>query len=437
MIAPPSGVRFPLPIMVDTTRFVSPVQHRFSRPNSELKVLLLENIHDTAIAALRDAGFERIACHAKSLPDDVLREQLQDTHFIGIRSRTQLTAELLRSAPELRGVGCFCIGTNQVDLEAAQERGIPVFNAPFSNTRSVAELVIAEAILLLRDLPRKNAEAHRGRWRKSAAGSFEVRGKHLGIIGYGHIGTQVGLLAESLGMRVFFHDIETKLALGNATPVRSLNALLEQVDVVTLHVPEAPDTVDMIGAEQLVRMRPGSILINASRGTVVDISALAEVLASGRLRGAAIDVFPQEPSSNEETFESPLREFDNVILTPHVGGSTEEAQQSIGVEVAEKLIKFNSNGSTLSAVNFPEVALPAHRGTYRLLHIHRNQPGVLAAINAVFSNSGINIVGQFLQTDPKLGYVVVDFDIDSNFDVEKLEQLKRIDGTLRARILSR
>lgn len=410
---------------------------RFSRPSSELKVLLLENIHDTAVQTLRDAGFGQLERHPRSLPHDDLLATLRDTHYIGIRSRTRLTRELIDAAPELRGIGCFCIGTNQVDLDAARARGIPVFNAPFSNTRSVAELVIAEAILLLRDIPRKNANAHRGVWQKSATGAFEVRGKSIGIIGYGHIGTQVGLLAESLGMRVFFYDVETKLALGNATPIRSLNALLGEVDVVTLHVPEAPATVDLIGADQLTRMRPGSILINASRGTVVDIKALAAALTDGHLRGAAIDVFPREPASNEETFESPLRAFDNVILTPHVGGSTEEAQQSIGVEVAEKLIKFNDNGSTLSAVNFPEVSLPPHQGTYRLLHIHRNQPGVLAKVNAVFSDSGINIAGQYLQTDPVLGYVVVDFDIAEDFNIDKLEQLKRIDGTLRARILSR
>ena len=414
-----------------------PTPHQFSRHTRDLKVLLLENIHSSAIEALRDAGFTRIECHPKSLADKELSERLQTTHFIGIRSRTHLSATLIAAAPDLRGIGCFCIGTNQVDLEAAKQRGIPVFNAPFSNTRSVAELVIAEAILLLRDVPRKNAKAHRGIWEKSASGAFEVRGKSLGIIGYGHIGTQVGLLAESLGMRVFFHDIETKLALGNATPVRRLNTLLEQVDVVTLHVPEAPDTVNLIAAEQIARMRPGSILINASRGTVVDITALTAALESGHLRGAAIDVFPHEPSSNQESFESPLQAFDNVLLTPHVGGSTEEAQQSIGIEVAEKLIKFNDNGSTISAVNFPQVALPGHQGTYRLLHIHRNQPGVLAAINAVFSTSGINIAGQFLQTDATLGYVVVDFDIDDSFNIEQLERLKQIDGTLRARILSR
>ncbi len=413
------------------------VRQRFSRPGSELKILLLENIDASAVATFADAGFVRIEQHAKSPDRAELPALVRDAHYIGIRSRTLLDVDLIAAAPELRGIGCFCIGTNQVDLEAARERGIPVFNAPFSNTRSVAELVLAEAILLLRDIPRKNANAHHGIWRKSASGAFEVRGKNLGIVGYGHIGTQIGLLAEALGMRVFFHDVQTRLALGNATPVRSLNALLAQVDVVTLHVPEAPDTVDLIGTEELARMRPGAILINASRGTVVDIQALAEALASGHLRGAAIDVFPHEPPSNEHVFESPLRAFDNVILTPHVGGSTEEAQNSIGVEVAEKLVKFNRNGSTLSAVNFPEVSLPVHRGTYRLLHIHRNQPGVLAAINTVFSASGINIAGQYLQTDARLGYVVIDFDIDDSFDTDKLEALKRIDGTLRARIVSR
>lgn len=414
-----------------------PPRKRFSRPSSELRLLLLEGIHDSAVQHFRDAGFHHIERHAKSLPTAELRARLRETHYIGIRSRTQLDAGLIDAAPELRGIGCFCIGTNQVDLDTAGERGIPVFNAPFSNTRSVAELVLAEAILLLRDIPRKTAKAHRGIWQKSASGAYEVRGKRLGIVGYGHIGTQIGLLAEALGMRVFFHDIETKLSLGNATSVGSLDALLEQVDVVTLHVPESPDTVDLIGAEELARMRSGAILINASRGTVVDIEALAAALESGHLRGAAIDVFPREPASNEETFESPLRAFDNVILTPHVGGSTEEAQHSIGIEVAEKLIKFNRNGSTLSAVNFPEVSLPGHQGTYRLLHIHRNQPGVLAAINNVFSDSGINIAGQYLQTDARLGYVVVDFDIAEHFDTDKLKALKRIDGTLRARIVSR
>ena len=410
---------------------------RFSRPSRELKVVLVENIHENAVRVLEDAGFERIEAHATALTEEDLVARTRDAHYVGIRSRTRITERVLDAATELRSIGCFCIGTNQVDLDAARSRGIPVFNAPFSNTRSVAELVLAEAIMLLRDIPRKNASAHRGGWLKSAAGSYEVRGKHLGIVGYGHIGSQVGLLAEALGMRVFFYDVVSKLALGNATPIRSLNGLLEMADVVTLHVPEAPETVRMIGAGELARMRPGAALINASRGTVVDIDALVDALRSGHLSGAALDVFPSEPKASDEEFVSPLREFENVILTPHVGGSTEEAQHSIGTEVAEKLARFNANGSTLSAVNFPEVSLPPHLGTYRLLHIHRNQPGVMASVNAIFSEGGINIAGEYLQTDDKIGYVVVDFDIDEGFDTQRLERLKAIDGTLRARIVAR
>ena len=410
---------------------------RFSRPTGELNLVLLEGIHDSAVAALAYGGFARIERHAAALEGDALHAAVRGAHYLGIRSRTRITETVLDAAPELRAIGCFCIGTNQVDVVSARARGVPVFNAPFSNTRSVAELVLAEAILLLRDIPRKNASAHRGEWLKSASGAFEVRGKHLGIVGYGHIGTQVGVLAEALGMRVFYHDVSSKLALGNATPVPSLPALLEQADVVTLHVPEAPDTRGMIGAREFAHMRDGAALINASRGTVVDIDALVAALESGKLRGAALDVFPTEPSSNAEAFESPLRRFDNVILTPHVGGSTEEAQESIGVEVAQKLVRFQADGSTISAVNFPEVALPPHQGTHRLLHIHRNQPGVLAKVNSVFSGAGINIEGEFLQTDDQVGYVVVDFDVSDDFDTARLDELKRIDGTLRVRILSR
>ena len=412
-------------------------RRHFSRPNRELKVVLTESIHENATRVLEDAGFGDIETHATALGEDELIDRVRDAHYLGIRSRTRVSARVLEAAPELRSIGCFCIGTNQVDTDAARSRGIPVFNAPFSNTRSVAELVLAEAVLLLRDIPRKNANAHLGRWLKSAAGSYEVRGKHLGIVGYGHIGSQVGLLAEALGMRVFFHDVVSKLALGNATPVRSLNGLLEIADVVTLHVPEAPETVNMIGASELAKMRRGAALINASRGSVVDIDALVAALSAEHLRGAALDVFPSEPKASGEEFVSPLRGFDNVILTPHVGGNTEEAQHSIGFEVAEKLVRFNANGSTLSAVNFPEVSLPPHLGTYRLLHIHRNQPGVMANVNAIFSESGINIAGEYLQTDEKIGYVVVDFDIDEGFDTTRLDRLKAIDGTLRARIVMR
>ena len=410
---------------------------KFSRAPDELKVVLFEGIHDTAVETLEAGGFSRIERHAKALSGQALLDAVSGAHFIGIRSRTQFTEEVAKAATELRALGCFCIGTNQVDLVAARERGVPVFNAPFSNTRSVAELVLAEAIMLLRGIPAKNAAAHRGDWQKSASGSFEVRGKQLGIVGYGHIGSQVGVLAEALGMRVFYYDTSAKLSMGNATPVPTLASLLSLSDVVTLHVPESPDTVRMIGRAELAQMRAGAALINASRGTVIDIDALAEALDEERLCGAALDVFPVEPKSNADAFESPLRRFDNVILTPHVGGSTEEAQESIGVEVADKLIRFQENGSTVSAVNFPEVSLPPHRGTYRLLHIHRNQPGVLAKINRVFSEGGINISGEYLQTDDVLGYVTVDFDISSDFDLAKLDALKRIDGTLRARIVEK
>jgi D-3-phosphoglycerate dehydrogenase len=333
------------------------------------------------------------------------------------------------------GVGCFCIGTNQVNLKAAQQRGIPVFNAPFSNTRSVAELVIAEIIMLMRGIPWRNALTHRGNWVKTAGGSHEVRGKTLGIVGYGHIGTQVGLLAEALGMRAIFYDIEAKLELGNTLQVASLDTLLQAADAVTLHVPETPQTKGMMGAAELARMKPGAILINAARGTVVDIDALVAALDSGRVSAAALDVFPSEPKAGEE-FRSPLRGRDNVMLTPHIAGSTEEAQRNIGREVSEKLIKYSNNGSTLTAVNFPEVSLPEHPGHHRLLHIHHNQPGVLSRINAIFSEERINIAAQYLQTNAAIGYVVIDIETDRR--EESLNLKRRLDGvagTIRTRIL--
>ncbi len=411
-------------------------QHKTSLDKGKIKVLLLEGVHASAVEAFRRDGYTNLELHPKALPEAKLAASIQDAYIIGIRSATQLTRKIFDQAPKLIAVGCFCIGTNQVDLEAAQDRGVPVFNAPFSNTRSVAELVLAEIILLLRGIPYRNAMAHRGVWVKSAAGSYEVRGKCLGIVGYGHIGTQVGLLAESLGMQVIYYDVETKLALGNARAMPSLDALLEAADVVTLHVPETPQTHRMIGRAQLARMKPGAQLINASRGTVVDIDALVEALRSKHLGGAGMDVFPVEPKSAGEEFVSPLRGMDNVLLTPHVGGSTEEAQQNIGVEVAEKLIKYSNNGSTLSAVNFPEVSLPEHPGQHRLLHIHRNQPGVLSAINAVFSDRQINVAGQYLQTNPKIGYVVIDVETSEPAASLKVKQrLEAVPGTIRTRIL--
>lgn len=407
-----------------------------SLAKARIKVLLLEGIHSSAVDAFRRDGYTDIEYHPKSLPEAKLVASLRDAYLVGIRSATRLSSRLLEQAPRLIAIGCFCIGTNQVNLDAAQERGIPVFNAPFSNTRSVAELVLAEIIMLLRRIPYRNAMAHRGGWIKTASGSYEVRGKSLGIVGYGHIGTQIGLLAEALGMQVLYYDVETKLALGNARAMPSLKALLEAADVVTLHVPETRQTRQMIGAAQLARMKPGAQLINASRGSVVDIDALAEALRSEHLAGAAVDVFPREPKTADEEFVSPLRGMDNVLLTPHVGGSTAEAQQNIGTEVAEKLIKYSDNGSTLSAVNFPEVSLPGHSGYHRLLHIHRNQPGVLSAINAIFSGRQINIAGQYLQTNAKIGYVVID--LDSGQPAESLEvkrALDKVPGTIRTRIL--
>ncbi|MBI1674973.1 phosphoglycerate dehydrogenase [Shewanella sp. DW31] len=406
---------------------------KHSLDKDKIKILLLEGVHQSAVDVFERAGYTNIEYHKASLSDEALLESIKDAHFVGLRSRTQLTAEVLKRAEKLIAIGCFCIGTNQVDLATAESLGIPVFNAPFSNTRSVAELVIGEIIMLMRGIPERNAIAHRGGWMKTAAGSYEVRGKTLGVIGYGHIGTQLGILAETLGMRVVFFDIEDKLPLGNAQQVHSLELLLAQADVVSLHVPETPQTKDMIGAAEFAAMKKGSIFINASRGTVVDIEALTFALKERHLAGAAIDVFPVEPQSNDDEFISPLRGLDNVLLTPHVGGSTAEAQENIGIEVAGKLAKYSDNGSTVSAVNFPEVSLPTHKGTSRLLHIHQNRPGVLIKINQAFSEKGINIAAQYLQTTAEIGYVVME--VDTTQAEEALVELKAIEGTLRTRVL--
>ncbi len=406
---------------------------KVSLPKDKIKILLLEGLHPSAVETLNNNGYQNIESLKTSLPEDELIEKIKDVHFIGIRSRTQLSANVINAASKLVAIGCFCIGTNQVDLGATQARGIPVFNAPFSNTRSVAELVLGQIILLLRGIPEKNAKAHRGEWLKSAIGSYEARGKTLGIIGYGHIGTQLSILAEHLGMRVQFYDIEDKLVLGNSSQVKSLKKLLNTSDVVTLHVPETAQTKDMIGAKEIAQMKDGSILINAARGTIIDIPALVEALEANKLNGVAIDVFPVEPKSNNEEFESPLRKFDNVILTPHVGGSTQEAQENIGIEVAGKLAKYSDNGSTLSAVNFPEVSLPEHTDTSRLLHIHANQPGVLTQINQAFADKQINILAQYLQTNENIGYVVID--VEANRADEAFAELEKIEGTIKSRIL--
>ncbi len=404
-----------------------------SLDKSKIKFLLLEGVHPSALEILRGAGYTQIEALPKALQGAELKAKLADVHFLGIRSQSQITADVLGGAPKLVAIGCFCIGTNQVDLNAARERGVAVFNAPYSNTRSVAELVLAEAILLLRGVPEKNALAHRGGWLKSATNSHEIRGKTLGIVGYGSIGTQLSVLAEGLGMHVAFYDVVSKLPLGNARQVAKLHDLLAQSDIVTLHVPELPSTKWMIGRGEIAAMKPGGILINAARGTVVDIEALAEGLTSKKLWGAAIDVFPVEPGSNKDEFVSPLRGLENVILTPHVGGSTMEAQANIGLEVAEKLVKYSDNGTSTSSVNFPEVALPAHPGKHRLLHIHHNVPGVMSEINRVFAENQINIASQYLQTNEKVGYVVIDIDAASS-DLA-LEKLAKVAGTIRSRVL--
>jgi D-3-phosphoglycerate dehydrogenase len=374
------------------------------------QIVLFENIHPSAREVFNAAGYTDIATHAGALPPAELREALRDAQVAGIRSRTHLDADALAAAPELRVVGCFCIGTNQVDLNGAMQRGVPVFNAPFSNTRSVAELVLGEAILLLRRIPEKNARVHLGHWDKSAAGAFETRGKTLGIVGYGNIGSQISTLAESIGMRVVFFDVEAKLPLGNARAAGSLNELLEQADVVTLHVPGGKSTENIINAEALARMRRGSILINASRGTVVDIQALHAALASGHLAGAALDVFPTEPKSVDEPLASPLIGMPNVLLTPHIGGSTQESQENIGREVAEKLVRFLQAGTTKSAVNFPELPYLERVGAARILHVHRNAPGALGALDNLLAEQGLNIVSQSLQTRGQIGYVITDVD---------------------------
>lgn len=406
-----------------------------SFPRSEISVLLLEGIAPSAVDAFRSAGYERIDERSGALTGQELIEAARGAHIIGIRSRTQLDAEVLKAAKKLVAIGCFCIGTNQVDTAFARRRGVPVFNAPYSNTRSVAELVIAEAILLLRRIPEKHMACHRGDWIKSATGSHEARGKTIGIVGYGHIGTQVGVLAEMLGMRVLYHDIESKLSLGNVEATVGLDDLLERADVVTLHVPATRETEGMIGRAEIARMHDGAVLINASRGNVVDLEALREALVSGRIAGAAVDVFPVEPKGNDARFESPLVGLDNALLTPHVGGSTEEAQNGIGREVAEKLLRYSDDGSTLSAVDFPEVTLPRLSSDTRLLHVHENRPGMLKAINDTIGESAANIDAQYLRTLDDVGYVVTDVAIEREAGLALGEDLRKLPGTLRSRVL--
>jgi len=405
----------------------------YSLEKDKIKFLLLEGVHPSARKMILESGYTQVESLPQALSGDELKRALKGVHFLGIRSRSQLDAQVLQSGDRLAAVGCYCIGTNQVDLDAAQNQGVPVFNAPFSNTRSVAELALAEVIMLMRGIPQKSAAAHRGEWLKSATHSHEIRGKTLGIVGYGHIGTQLGILAEGLGMRVQYFDIEHKLPLGNACNSPRLADLLKQSHVVSLHVPETEQTRGMVDKKFLRSMRPGSYLINASRGTVVNIEALAGALKSGHLAGAAIDVFPVEPVSSQDVFESPLQGMDQVLLTPHIGGSTLEAQENIAIEVTGKLLRYSDNGSTVSAVNFPQVSLPDHENASRILHIHRNEPGVLQRINQVFSEKRVNIASQYLDTSGQVGYVVMDLETGNPSDL--LRHLRKVPGTIRARIL--
>ena len=402
---------------------------------AETRVVLLEGISASAAELFAAAGYTDVQRHAKALEGAALVEAVRGAHVIGIRSRTQLSSAVLAGAGPLMAVGCFCIGTDQVDLQAARALGIPAFNAPFSNTRSVAELTVGEIVMLLRRITPRSAEAHGGGWDKSAVGSFEVRGKVLGIVGYGNIGSQLSTLAEAMGMRVIFYDRTTKLRHGNTESVGTLRELLGRSDVVSLHVPDLPATRGMIGADEIAAMRPGAYLINNSRGRVVDLDALAEALRAGRLAGAAVDVFPAEPKSAGERFATPLQGLPNVILTPHIGGSTEEAQERIGEEVARKLLDFLDSGSTGGAVNFPHVEQPRIPGRPRFLHVHRNVPGVLGQINAVFSRIGLNVLAQVLQTDGDLGYVMVDVERRPTGRSATLAALCDIEGTVRARAL--
>jgi D-3-phosphoglycerate dehydrogenase len=411
---------------------VSHIEPPTSFPKDQIKVLLLENVHPSAHELFLGEGFQ-LETLKTALREDELVRRIEDVHVIGIRSKTRITERVLAATRRLLAVGCFCIGTNQVDLDAARKRGLPVFNAPFSNTRSVAEMILAEIVMLSRRLGDRLREMHAGQWQKVATGSYEVRGKTLGIVGYGHIGRQIGVIAEALGMRVLFFDITAKLPMGNNHATKTLDELLSLSDFVTLHVPETPQTKNMLGEREIAVMRAGSYLLNASRGQVVDIGALAEALKSGHVAGAAIDVFPQEPESNSDGFATPLRGLPNVILTPHVGGSTAEAQEAIGREVGAALVRFVNGGVTTAAVNFPQVDLPPTPGKHRILNVHRNIPGVLRDINHIVSEKGANIAAQVLATDPDIGYLVMDLDQDVSRNVKNA--VAALETNIKTRIL--
>jgi len=417
---------------IDELLHLEGLSGRWSYPRSRMRMLLLEAIHPAAVERLESAGYQ-VETVKEALGEDALIERIKGVHVLGVRSRTQVSARVLDAADKLMAVAAFCIGTNQIDLEAAAERGVAVFNAPWSNTRSVVELAIGLAIALLRDVTDKSAAMHRGEWNKSATGSRELRGKTLGIVGYGAIGSQLSVLAEALGMRVVFHDLTERLALGNARRMPSLDALLGESDVVSLHVDGRADNAALIGAAELSRMKPGALLLNLSRGHVVDVGALAQALGSGRIGGAALDVFPDEPATNADPFDSPLRGLKNVILTPHIGGSTEEAQEAIAEFAAERLLGYLNRGDTTFCVNLPNVQLAEVSGAHRILHIHRNQPGVLAELNRALAAAGLNILGQHLKTDERTGYVITD--VDRDYDPAALKALRSVAGTLRFRML--
>ena len=404
-----------------------------SYPKDKIKILFLENISDAAIKVFRDAGYTDIKKVSGALSEDQLIEEIKNVHLVGIRSKTQMTKRVIDHAPKLQAIGCFCIGTNQVNLAEARKKGIVVFNAPYSNTRSVAELVIGASIILIRKILDKNNAAHEGIWNKDAKGSFELRGKTLGIIGYGNIGSQVSVLAEALGMKVQFYDVVTKLPLGNAIACKNLKDLVSKSDIITLHVPETGQTKNLINKTLLKQFKKGSILINYARGEVVDLETLAKLLEEGHLSGAAIDVFPVEPEKNGDSFSSPLQKISNVLLTPHIGGSTEEAQYNIGEDVSAKLLHFLEIGASTGSHTIPELSLSPLEGTHRILHIHSNTPGVLSEINSTLSDNHINILGQYLKTNEEIGYVVLD--VDKKLSKNAVELLRNVKGSVKVRLL--
>ncbi len=404
-----------------------------SYPKERIKILFLENISDKAVEPFKSNGYENVKRINSALSEEELIAEIKDVHLLGIRSKTHISAKVLAAASKLQAIGCFCIGINQVDLKAATKAGIVVFNAPYSNTRSVAELVIGASIMLIRRIPDKNRAAHEGLWMKEAKGSYELRGKTLGIIGYGNIGSQVSVLAEGLGMKVKFYDTETKLPLGNASAAKSLKDLVSQSDIISLHIPETGQTKNLVNRANLKFFKKGSILINYARGEVVDLKALAAALQEGRLGGAAIDVYPWEPEKNGDRFETPLQGLANVILTPHIGGSTEEAQENIGEDVSSKLFQYLERGITNGSHTVPAIGLPPVDNAHRILHIHNNIPGVLSAINTALSKNNINIVGQYLKTNDEIGYVVLD--VDKKLSKQAVELLKLVKGTIKVRVL--